>query len=217
MPFMVITPVLGAALLLAACSSVGIISKKKSKYSPRVVKLGEPVPKGGGVYKVGNPYKIGNEWYTPKEDPHYDRRGIASWYGEAFHGRRTANGEVYDMYALSAAHPTLPLPSYVEVTNMRNGRRLVVRVNDRGPYKHDRIIDLSKKVAQLLDVYRQGTAPVRVRYLGRAPLDGNDRFEHQALAKQPWFRQPYALGGPVGHFNRRGAAEYQPEYRRASR
>ena len=176
---------------VAACSSSltsGLFASKKPKYSPRVVKLGQRVPKGGGVYKVGKPYQIAGVWYTPKEDPYYDRRGIASWYGDDFHGRKTANGEVYDMYALTAAHPTLPLPSYVEVTNVRNGRRLIVRVNDRGPYKHDRIIDLSKKVAQLLDTYRQGTAPVRVRYLGRAPLNGNDSYEHHYLQRQPWYR-----------------------------
>ena len=176
---------------VSACSSSltsGLFKAKKPKYSPRVVRLGQRVPKGGGAYKVGKPYQVAGVWYTPKENPYYDKRGIASWYGEDFHGRKTANGEVYDMYALSAAHPTLPLPSYVEVTNIRNGRRLVVRVNDRGPYKHDRIIDLSKKVAQLLDVYRQGTAPVRVRYLGRAPLDGNDAYEHHYLQRQPWHR-----------------------------
>lgn len=180
--------------VLSACSSsIGLFKSKKPKYSPRVVKLGQTVPKGGGVYKVGKPYQVAGAWYTPRENPYYDKRGIASWYGEDFHGRRTANGEVYDMYALSAAHPTLPLPSYVEVTNIRNGRSMVVRVNDRGPYKHDRIIDLSKKVAQLLDFYRTGTTPVRVRYLGRAPLDGNDRYEHEALRAQPWYRSQFAL------------------------
>lgn len=201
LPFTIFFALIAVAQMLTACSSVGVIAKKKPKYSPRVVQLGQPVPKGGGVYKIGNPYKIAGEWWTPKEDPSYDRRGIASWYGEEFHGRKTANGEVYDMYALSAAHPTMPLPSYAEVTNMRNGRRVVVRVNDRGPYKHNRIIDLSKKVAQLLDVYRQGTAPVRVRYIGKAPLNGNDSYEHRILAQQPWFRRPYALGGPIVRFN----------------
>lgn len=183
--------------LLSACSSSlsrGFFASKKPKYSPRVVKLGQPVPKGGGRYKVGKPYQVAGVWYTPKENPYYDKRGIASWYGEEFHGRRTANGEVFDMYALSAAHPTLPLPSYVEVTNMRNGRRLIVRVNDRGPYKHDRVIDLSKKVSQLLGFYRQGTAPVRVRYIGRAPIDGNNHFEIDVLRRQPWFHQGYAMG-----------------------
>lgn len=185
--------------LLSACSSSltrGLMGKKAPKYSPRVVKLGQPVPKGGGVYKVGKPYHVAGVRYTPRENPSYDRRGIASWYGDEFHGRKTANGEVYDMYALTAAHPTLPLPSYVEVTNMRNGRKLVVRVNDRGPYKHDRVIDLSKKVSQLLGFYRQGTTPVRVRYLGRAPLDGNDRFEQHVLRRQPWFYQGFARGRP---------------------
>lgn len=206
LPFAVFFSMIAVAQMLSACSYVGMVAKKKPKYSPRVVQLGEPVPKGGGVYKIGNPYKIAGEWYTPKVDPYYDRRGIASWYGEEFHGRRTANGEVYDMYALSAAHPTMPLPSYAEVTNMRNGRRLIVRVNDRGPYKHDRIIDLSKKVAQLLDVYRNGTAPVRVRYVGKAPLNGDDRYEQQALLQQPWYRSHYALGGPVDKYRPRNVS-----------
>lgn len=180
--------------LLAACSSTfNFFGSKKSKYSPRVVKLGQPVPKGGGVFKVGNPYKILGRWYHPKEDRNYDKRGIASWYGEDFHGRLTANGEVYDMFALTAAHPTMALPSYAEVTNIRNGRRLIVRVNDRGPYKHDRIIDLSKKSAELLGLYRQGTSPVRVRYIGRAPLNGDDRFEQANLRRQPWYRSHFSL------------------------
>lgn len=195
LPFAFSLSLIATVGLLTACStSIGVLGKKKPKYSPRVVELGQPVPKGGGRYKVGSPYKILGQWFTPKEDPTYDRQGVASWYGEEFHGRRTANGEVYDMYALSAAHPTMPLPSYAEVTNLRNGRRIVVRVNDRGPYKHERIIDLSKKVAQVLDVYRNGTAPVRVRYIGRAPLNGDDRFERQVLAQQSWFRPTYGLG-----------------------
>ncbi len=194
--------------VLSACSSSlsrGFFSAKKPKYSPRVVRLGAPVPKGGGRYKVGNPYQVAGVWYTPRENPHYDKRGIASWYGDEFHGRRTANGEVYDMYALSAAHPTLPIPSYVEVTNMRNGRKLVVRVNDRGPYKHDRVIDLSKKVAQLLDFYRNGTTPVRVRYIGRAPLNGNDGFEQSILRRQPWYHQGFAMGRPQKRWEARSA------------
>ena len=100
--------------------------------------------------------------------------GIASWYGPGFHGRRTANGEVYDMFALSAAHPTLPLPSYVRVTNLANGRSVVVRVNDRGPYHDNRLIDLSVRTAKLLGFYDQGVAKVRVEYISRAALNGSD-------------------------------------------
>lgn len=180
--------------MLAGCSSsLGIVGKKKPKYSPRIVKLGQRVPKGGGRYKVGSPYQVAGVWYTPKENRYYDKRGIASWYGDEFHGRQTANGEVFDMHALTAAHPTMPIPSYAEVTNMRNGRTILVRVNDRGPYKHDRLIDLSKKSAQVLDFYRNGTTPIRVRYVGRAPINGDDRYEQDYLAKQPWHRREFAL------------------------
>jgi rare lipoprotein A len=152
----------------------------------RVIPLGQPVPKGGGYYSVGKPYEIGGEWYTPREDPGYDRVGSASWYGELFHGRRTANGEIYDMDRLSAAHPTLPLPVYARVTNLNNGRSIVVRINDRGPYARDRIIDLSRRSAELLGFRGHGTATVRVKYLGRAPLDGDDTYERRYLASQSW-------------------------------
>lgn len=156
------------------------------KLGERVVPLGQPVPKGGGVYMVGQPYQIGGAWYTPREDPSYDRVGIASWYGELFHGRRTANGEIYDMNRLSAAHPTLPLPVYARVTNLNNGRSIVVRINDRGPYARDRIIDLSRRSAEMLGFRNHGTATVRVTFLGRAPLNGDDSYERQYLASQSW-------------------------------
>jgi rare lipoprotein A len=151
-----------------------------------VVPLGQPVPKGGGVYKIGSAYRIKGRRYVPHNPRRYDKIGVASWYGVDFHGRRTANGEIYDMEALTAAHPTLPLPSYAKVTNLRNGRSVLVRVNDRGPYAHNRIIDLSWAVASLLKIKRAGTGHVRVQYLGRAPLNGNDRRERVMLAQQPW-------------------------------
>jgi len=144
------------------------------------------VPKGGGFYQVGAPYQVAGLEYTPREDPAYDRTGTASWYGEMFHGRRTANGEIYDMDRLSAAHPTLPLPVYVQVTNLDNGRTIVVRVNDRGPYARDRIIDLSRRSAEMLGFRDHGTATVRVRYLRRAPLSGDDSYEQAYLARQSW-------------------------------
>jgi rare lipoprotein A len=152
----------------------------------RIIPLGQPVPKGGGYYTVGKPYEIGGDWYTPQEDSAYDRVGSASWYGELFHGRRTANGEIYDMDRLSAAHPTLPLPVYARVTNLNNGRSIVVRINDRGPYARDRIIDLSRRSAELLGFRGHGTATVRVKYLGRAPLNGDDTYERRYLASQSW-------------------------------
>ncbi len=154
----------------------------------RVVPLGQPVPKGGGRYQIGEPYQVAGLTYTPREDPAYDRVGSASWYGELFHGRRTANGEIYDMDRLSAAHPTLPLPVYARVTNLNNGRSLVVRINDRGPFASDRVIDLSRRSAELLGFRNQGTATVRVKYLGRAPLSGDDSYELSYLASQNWAR-----------------------------
>ena len=129
------------------------------------------VPKSVGVYKVGNPYQIDNVWYYPHEQPDYDETGIASWYGPTFYGKYTANGELYDGSALTAAHRTLPMPVNVRVTNLENGKSIVVRVNDRGPYARGRIIDLSRHAAELLDVVQTGTARVRVTYLGRADLE----------------------------------------------
>ena len=120
-------------------------------------------PGPGGVVKIGNPYKVGDRWYYPEDIKDYEETGIASWYGPQFHAKTTANGETFDMNAISAAHRVLPMPSYVEVTNLNNGRQLVVRVNDRGPFVKDRIIDLSRRAAQLLGFDQQGTAPVRVR------------------------------------------------------
>ena len=142
--------------------------------SPRVVDDGEPVPRGGGQYLVGHPYTIAGRTYYPSENAHYSAVGLASWYGDAFHGRRTANGEVYDMRSLSAAHPTMPLPSYARVTNLGNGYSMIVRVNDRGPYSGGRIIDVSSRVADMLDIKSTGTARVKVDYVGPAPLAGSD-------------------------------------------
>jgi rare lipoprotein A len=174
------------ALFLASCGSGGGPRRESTALGPRIVPLGQPAPKGGGVYKVGSAYQINGQVYAPREVATYRREGIASWYGELFHGRRTANGEIFDMEALTAAHPTLPIPSYVRVTNRQNGRWLVLRVNDRGPYAHNREIDLSWASASLLGIANAGTGPVEVEYLGRAPLDGNDSYERNTLARQPW-------------------------------
>lgn len=170
----------------------------KPAYGPRVVS-GPDVPKGGGGYKLGKPYRIGNTWYVPREEPDYDRIGVASWYGADFHGRRTANGELYDMAALTAAHPTLPLPSYVTVTNLANNRTILVRVNDRGPYANGRVIDLSRAAARALGYEGQGTAQVRVRFAGRAPLNGDDSRERQFLASagQPGWQAGNAYAAPA--------------------
>lgn len=116
-------------------------------------------------YKVGQPYQINGTWYYPAEDFEYDETGIASWYGEAFHAKTTANGEIFDLNGLTAAHKTLPMPSIVQVTNLENGRSLKLRVNDRGPFVRGRIIDVSRRAAQLLGFEEQGTAKVRVQIL----------------------------------------------------
>ncbi|HZS63814.1 MAG TPA: septal ring lytic transglycosylase RlpA family protein [Xanthobacteraceae bacterium] len=169
-------------LTLAQCSSS--YSKYGVSPSARVVADGEPVPKGGGVYRVGKPYVIAGRTYVPQEDKHYHAEGVASWYGDDFHGRLTANGEVFDMNSISAAHPTLPMPSYVRVTNLTNGRSLVVRVNDRGPYANDRVIDVSVKAAKLLGFYDRGLTRVSVEYVGPAPLEGSDDRQLVATLRQ---------------------------------
>jgi rare lipoprotein A len=175
----------GAALSLAGCAEVPpqrIASGHPKEYfpssiwgpaSPRVVAEGEPVPRGGGMYMVGKPYTIAGKTYYPSEK-RYAAIGLASWYGDAFHGRRTANGEIYDRDAISAAHPTMPLPSYARVTNLRNHYSMIVRVNDRGPFTGGRIMDASRKTAELLEFSRVGTTPVKVEYIGAAELSGSD-------------------------------------------
>jgi rare lipoprotein A len=173
------------ALALAGCAaqspqvsySHGHEHFSQAKYghaSPKVVADGQPVPRGGGQYLVGRPYTVAGRRYYPGEDPTYSAVGMASWYGAAFHGRRTANGEVYDMASLSAAHPTMPLPSYARVTNLGNGYSVIVRVNDRGPYHGGRVMDVSSRVAEVLDFKGAGTARVKVEYVGRAPMEGSD-------------------------------------------
>ena len=178
-----------ATLALAACSTSAPqpTSAKRTatkeyfaeseygvKASPRVSMKRSGLPRGGGREQVGKPYKVKGKWYHPKEDPAYRNAGMASWYGDAFHGRLTANGEIYDMTHLTAAHPTMPLPSYARVTNRANGSSVIVRVNDRGPFAHGRIIDLSRRAAELLDYTQKGVAKVDVEYVGRAPLHGQD-------------------------------------------
>ena len=168
-----------ACLILANCASSGKFANRVDpKYgvssSPRVVAFGEPVPKGGGTYRIGKPYTVAGRVYVPEEDTEYREEGLASWYGDDFHGRLTANGEVFDMASLTAAHPTLPMPCYARVTNLSNGKSLIVRVNDRGPYHGNRLIDVSNKAAELLEFKGNGVAKVRVEYVGRAPLEGSD-------------------------------------------
>ncbi len=181
-----------AALALAGCAtpqpthvsySHGHEHFSQAKYgraSRKVVADGERVPHGGGQYLVGRPYTVAGHRYYPAENASYTAVGMASWYGAAFHGRRTANGEVYDMASLSAAHPTMPLPSYARVTNLENGYSVIVRVNDRGPYHGGRVMDVSSRVADVLDMKAMGTAKVKVDYVGPAPMEGSD--DSQLLA-----------------------------------
>ena len=171
-------------LTLAACSGSDLVpvKAKKGKFDPkygvsasvRVANKKSEFRKGGGHYKIGKPYKVAGKRYVPKDQPGYNKTGKASWYGDDFHGRLTANGEIFDMNTLTAAHPTLPLPSYARVTNLKNGRSVIVRINDRGPYAHRRIIDLSKRTAEVLDFKNDGIANVRVKYIGKARMDGQD-------------------------------------------
>lgn len=175
--------VLLAGVSLAACATPRYAAGPGGK-APGGKGSAAKAPSGaGGTYKVGKPYQVGGIWYVPREQPDYDKTGIASWYGEAFHLKSTANGERFDMNLLSAAHTTLPLPSIVEVTNLENGRRLQVRVNDRGPFVGDRIIDLSREAARELGFERQGIARVRVRYVGPAPLLGREAGVRYASAR----------------------------------
>ncbi|MCJ2138530.1 septal ring lytic transglycosylase RlpA family protein [Methylobacterium sp. E-066] len=175
----------GVALATANCATTpqqqklasgnGIDPKYGVKASPRLYNEGDVIPKGGGRRYTGKPYVVAGQTYVPKEDPRgYVREGLASWYGSAFHGRMTANGEVFDRHSIAAAHPTLPLPSYARVTNLDNGSSMIVRVNDRGPYHAGRVMDVSEEAAEALGFHRRGTARVRVEYAGRASVAGSD-------------------------------------------
>ena len=168
---------------LAACAGGTGATVKRAAFtskeygvsvSPRVTTNPNP-PKGGGRYQVGKPYTVKGNTYVPQENPSgYVASGGASWYGSDFHGRRTANGEIFSANALTGAHPTLPLPSYVRVTNAENGRSVVVRVNDRGPYMPGRIMDLSHRAAEMLGYVNNGHTQITAEYVGPAPLEGDD-------------------------------------------
>ncbi|MDB5505813.1 MAG: septal ring lytic transglycosylase RlpA family protein [Devosia sp.] len=168
---------------LAACGGAGFGGSIKrgaftsAEYgvaaSPRVSANPNP-PKGGGRFMIGKPYQVRGKWYTPAEDPNYLATGKASWYGADFHGRQTANGEIFSANGLTAAHATLPIPSYVRVTNLQNGRSIVVRINDRGPYVAGRVIDLSWRAATILGYIDNGSTDVKVEFVAKAPLEGDD-------------------------------------------
>ena len=172
------------AVALAGCSGTtggltSLMSAKKADESAS----GGSLETVEGHRKIGKPYKVGGRWYTPKADEDYNKVGRASWYGPGFHGKKTANGEIFDQNRLTAAHPTLPLPSYVRVTNKSNNKSVVLRLNDRGPFSRNRIIDVSKRAAKDLGFKNAGHAKVRVEYLGPAPKRGGDR-ETLAAAKK---------------------------------
>jgi len=170
-----IAGVAAIALTAANCSNrSGIDPKYGVAPSPRVVADGQPVPKGGGQKMVGKPYVVAGRTYVPRENPNYSGVGLASWYGSNFHGRKTANGEVFDRVSVAAAHTTMPLPSYARVTNLQNGHSMIVRVNDRGPFHGNRIIDVSERAALALGFKRAGTARVQVDYVGPASTNGSD-------------------------------------------
>lgn len=211
-----------ACVFLANCTAGPIARLVDPKYgvpaSPRVVEEGQPIPKGGGYYRLGDPYTVAGRTYVPEHDPNYRADGLASWYGRDFHGRLTANGEVFDMEAISAAHPTLPIPSYARVTNLANRRSIVVRVNDRGPFKENRIIDLSYKAAELLGFHKNGLARVRVEYVGPASLEGSDDRKLVATLRSDGRPAPapsnvlVASGGPFVPAASRPHPRPQPTY-----
>jgi len=155
-------------ILIQGCtSSVEVAANLGKKYLiPKEQKKRIQKP----IYKIGKKYNVGGKYYYPKKDLYYNKTGIASWYGPKFHGKLTANGEIYNQYALTAAHKTLPLPSAVKVTNLKNNKSIVLRINDRGPFVNDRIIDLSSKAADILDLKREGTGLVRVQILREKSL-----------------------------------------------
>ncbi len=194
-------------LSLTGCGSSSKFGSEYGKASPYWTGSG-PIPKGGGRYKVGNPYTVNGKRYFPREDRSYDKVGNASWYGPTFNRRQTANGEYFDMNRLTGAHPTLPLPSFVRVTNLKNDKSVVIRINDRGPYSHRRVIDVSKKTADVLGFRKQGTARVRVQYVSRAPLNGDDYYTYTASKKpQPQKRRVAARSAPVRQYKEQSTFE----------
>jgi len=197
-----------AAGMLAACATpepkAMLHKKPRSKEYFSETEYGVKASPYVGVRKlvgrdqIGKPYQVRGKWYYPKEDKKYAKVGTASWYGDAFHGRLTANGEVYNLTDITAAHPTMPLPSYARVTNLSNGSSVIVRVNDRGPFHEGRLIDLSKRAADMLGYANVGTAKVKVEYVGRAPLEAHDE-QYLMASYLPGNRAPDPSDGlPTG-------------------
>jgi rare lipoprotein A len=189
--------ILSLGAFVAACAGMrpeplaGVRAPQRATYAATP-------PAASGRYKLGPPYQQFGVWYVPAEQPDYNAVGLASWYGDGFDGRRTADGETFDLRAISAAHATLPMPCLVEVTNLENGRRLIVRLNDRGPYHPGRIIDLSRAGAEALGYATKGTARVRVRYVGPAPLDTRLTPQQRPLTYAAEAPLPPAAGSAPG-------------------
>lgn len=177
--------------MLSGCAEMNLFGH----YAKQVGSTETTPPNSATVptYKIGKPYQVNGVWYYPQEDFGYDETGVASWYGPDFHGKLTANGEMFDQNAVSAAHKTLPLPSVVQVTNLENGRSLVVRVNDRGPFVHGRVIDMSRRAAQLLGFEGQGTARVRVQVMA-----DESRVLAGKLAPSGSSQEPAVVAAPRG-------------------
>ncbi|MGC6536493.1 MAG: septal ring lytic transglycosylase RlpA family protein [Candidatus Puniceispirillaceae bacterium] len=173
------------ALLLSACGAaelaINLVQKQNREIEKQKIISGETSIKASPRYKVGDPYQVAGVWYYPERNLKYDETGVGSWYGDEFAGRLTANGEIFDPNKVSAAHKTLPMPSVVRVTNLDNGKSLVVRINDRGPFVSGRIIDLSREAARLIGYKDSGIARVRVQVLTEQSL------KLERLAKQGQF------------------------------
>lgn len=186
-------------LIFSGCSGTDVSRGTSATYSEQ----------NKAHYKVGTPYRIDRKWYYPKENPYYKEEGIASWYGSEFHKKPTANGEVFNKNIPSAAHRTLPMPSMVRVTNLENGKSLLLRMNDRGPFAHDRILDLSEKAAKMLGVYEPGTARVRVEFdreeTAKLFSSGSVSGAEDALAVLERLEKHEDVAEGTGHFIQTGA------------
>ncbi|MFL0810953.1 MAG: septal ring lytic transglycosylase RlpA family protein [Agarilytica sp.] len=215
--------ILVSSIAFSACSTMYVAEEKDSGPARPldVSHIQEPVPRHEIRTKAGNssPYKVLGKTYRVMQDPRgYKARGVASWYGKKFHGRRTANGELYDMYGMTAAHKTLPIPSYVRVTNLNNYRSVIVRVNDRGPFHGDRVIDLTYTAAKKLGFENSGTAKVSLEYLDPDKFQAKSTYpaEQKRAGNEPAAPSPknsagYALPEntylQVGAFGRQDSAQ----------
>jgi len=211
--FVVRVTVLFAALLLSACGSVGVAPSSSDKAPSKqidVSKVPNAVPKDEPKSRYGNPKSyvvFDKRYYVMESNKGFVEKGIASWYGTKFHGRRTSSGETYDMYAMTAAHKSLVLPTYVEVTNLKNGRKVIVKVNDRGPFHENRIIDLSYTAATKLDIVKNGTGLVEIRVVGPGQTASVDAAEGAPVVSAPTVKNEDGFYIQVGSFGNLTNAE----------